>query len=62
MDEPAFTRCLVQARPLAAIEAEQTEKGETNRNDRLIAVLSKLPMHVDLKSISDLNPKLPERD
>ncbi len=58
MDEPAFTGCLVQSRLLGVIEAEQTEKGETNRNDRLIAVASKSPTHVDLKSISDLNPKL----
>jgi inorganic pyrophosphatase len=54
MDEPAFTGCLVRSRLLGVIEAEQTEKGETNRNDRLIAVAS----NSDLKSISDMNPEL----
>jgi inorganic pyrophosphatase len=58
MDEPAFTGCLVRSRLLGVIEAEQTEKGETERNDRLIAVASKSRLHADLKSITDLNPKL----
>jgi inorganic pyrophosphatase len=58
MEEPAFTGCLVRSRLLGVIEAEQTEKGETERNDRLIAVASKSRVHKDLKSITDLNPKL----
>lgn len=58
MDEPAFTGCLVRSRMLDVIEAEQTEKGRANRNDRLIAVASKSRAHSDLKSISDMNPKL----
>ena len=62
MDEPAFTGCLVRSRMLGVIEAEQTEKGETNRNDRLIAVASKSRAHADVKSISDMNPKLLRRD
>src|SRR5262249_59130695 len=37
-DEPTFVGCLVHAKLLGVIEAEQTENGETNRNDRLIAV------------------------
>lgn len=39
MDDPAFPGCIVTARLLGVIEAEQTEKGKTIRNDRLIAVL-----------------------
>jgi inorganic pyrophosphatase len=58
MDEPAFTGCLVRSRLLGVIEAEQTEKGETERNDRIIAVASKSRTSGDLKSIADLNPKL----
>lgn len=58
MDEPAFTGCLVQARLLGVIEAEQTGKGETERNDRLIAVAAKSHTHATLKKISDLNPTL----
>src|SRR5262249_45395174 len=37
-EEPTFVGCLVHAKLLGVIEAEQTEKGETERNDRLIAV------------------------
>lgn len=60
MDEPAFTGCLVRSRLLGVIEAEQTEKGETERNDRLVAVASKSRTAGDLKSITDLNPTLLE--
>ena len=58
MDEPAFTGCLVRSRLLGVIEAEQTEKAKTERNDRLIAVAAKSRTSGDLKSITDLNPKL----
>ena len=58
MDEPAFSGCLVRSRLLGVIEAEQTEKGETERNDRLIAVAAKSRIHSNLQSLSDLNPKL----
>src|SRR5215831_17785986 len=37
-DQPTFTGCLIHAKLLGVIEAEQTENGETERNDRLIAV------------------------
>jgi inorganic pyrophosphatase len=61
MDEPAFTGCLVRSRMLGVIEAEQTEKGKTNHNDRLIAVASKSRAHADVKSISDMNPNCSAR-
>jgi inorganic pyrophosphatase len=48
----------VRSRLLGLIEAEQTEKGKTERNDRLIAVAAKSRTSGDLKSIADLNPKL----
>ena len=38
MDEPAFTGCLVPSKLIGVIEANQTEAGETRRNDRLIAI------------------------
>ena len=57
---PAFTGCLVRSRLLGVIEAEQTEKGETERNDRLIAVASKSRTNSDLQSLTDLNLKLLE--
>jgi inorganic pyrophosphatase len=57
MDEPAFTGCLVATRLLGVIEAEQTEKGETQRNDRLIAVSANSRTNGHLKTLSDLNDK-----
>ncbi|HEX4132314.1 MAG TPA: inorganic diphosphatase [Pirellulales bacterium] len=39
MDEPAFPGCVVSARLIGVIEAEQTERRKTVRNDRLIAVV-----------------------
>jgi inorganic pyrophosphatase len=38
-DEPTFTGCVVPARLIGVLEAEQTEGGKTIRNDRLIAVV-----------------------
>jgi inorganic pyrophosphatase len=55
MDEPAFVGCLVPSRLIGVIEAEQTEDGKTERNDRLIAVASNSRTHKDIKSINDLN-------
>lgn len=60
MDEPAFTGCLVRSRLLGVLEAEQTEKGETNRNDRLIAVAAGSHHHADVCSLDDLNQRLLE--
>ena len=57
MDEPAFTGCLVPARLIGVIEAEQTERaGETVRNDRLIAVAAKSLAYRNLKSLEQLSP------
>ncbi|MFL6529372.1 MAG: inorganic diphosphatase [Chthoniobacterales bacterium] len=58
MDEPAFTGCLVATRLLGVIEAEQTEKGKTQRNDRLIAVSANSRTNGHLKTLGDLNDKL----
>src|SRR5881392_941690 len=37
MDVPAFAGCRVQSRLIGVIEAEQTDKDGTERNDRLVA-------------------------
>jgi inorganic pyrophosphatase len=58
MDEPAFTGCLVEGRLLGVIEAEQTENGKTERNDRLIAVAAKSHTHASLRSLLKLEPRL----
>src|SRR3712207_70105 len=51
MDEPAFAGCLVPARLIGVIEAEQTEKGKTTRNDRLITVAENSRNHRELRSL-----------
>src|SRR5438270_8397211 len=38
MDEPAFCGCLIESRLVGVIEAEQSETGKIERNDRLVAV------------------------
>jgi len=58
MDEPAFVGCLIPSRLIGVIEANQTEDGKTERNDRLIAVASNSRTHKDIKSINDLNKTL----
>jgi inorganic pyrophosphatase len=58
MDEPAFVGCLVEARLLGVIEAEQTEDGKTERNDRLIAVAAESHTHESLTSLQKLNSTL----
>jgi inorganic pyrophosphatase len=59
MDEPAFPGCLVPARLVAVIEAEQTERdGETTRNDRLIAVAADSHTHRKVRSLADISPPL----
>ena len=55
MDEPAFVGCLVHARLIGVIEAEQTEEEETTRNDRLIAVAAKSHTHRNVRSLNELN-------
>jgi inorganic pyrophosphatase len=58
MDEPAFPGCLIPARLVGVIEANQTEKGETKRNDRLIAVAVDSRNHNDVESLDDLSENL----
>ncbi|BCS52539.1 inorganic diphosphatase [Geobacter sp. SVR] len=58
MDEAAFPGCLVPARLVGVIEAEQVEQGRTERNDRLIAVASASRTHGSVRSLDDLNASL----
>jgi inorganic pyrophosphatase len=58
MDEPAFIGCLIEARLLGVIEAIQTEHGESERNDRLIAVAAESHTNAGLKSLKKLDSKL----
>ena len=58
MDEPAFVGCLVPARLIGVIEAEQTEQGRTQRNDRLLAVADGSRNHRGIASLDQLGPNL----
>jgi len=58
MDEPAFVGCLVESRLIGVIEAEQTEAGETTRNDRLIAVSTRSRNHLDICELGHINQNL----
>src|SRR5438105_9662764 len=58
IDEPAFAGCLIEARLIGVIEANQTEDGNTVRNDRLIAVAVKSRNHRDVNSLDDINEHL----
>src|SRR5215210_3239453 len=58
MDEPAFAGCLVAARLIGVIEAEQTEEGETARNDRLIAVAADSHNHREVRSLDEISENL----
>jgi inorganic pyrophosphatase len=61
MDESAFPGCLVPSRLIGVIEADQTEDGKTERNDRLIAIACKSLIHDHIKTINDLNENLVEQ-
>jgi inorganic pyrophosphatase len=56
MDEQTFTGCVVPSRLLGIIEAEQTEDGKTERNDRLLAVAAHTRDHSHLQTLNDINP------
>ena len=58
MDEPAFAGCLVPSRLIGVIEADQTEDGETTRNDRLIAVAANARDHAHIHSLDQINEHL----
>ncbi|MFN8470923.1 MAG: inorganic diphosphatase [Anaerolineae bacterium] len=50
MDSPAFAGCLLECRLIGVIEAEQSEDGKKERNDRLIAVAAQSREHKDIES------------
>jgi len=55
MEEPAFPGCLVAARLIGVIEAEQTDKeGKTIRNDRLVGVACVSFRYRDVEALRDL--------
>jgi inorganic pyrophosphatase len=53
-EEPAFAGCVLPAVLVGIIEAEQTEKGKTVRNDRLIAVIETPHNQPPVRSLEEL--------
>jgi inorganic pyrophosphatase len=59
MEEPGYQGCIVKARLLGVIEAEQTEKdGQTVRNDRLVAVGDHADIYAEIKEVKKLQKPL----
>jgi inorganic pyrophosphatase len=60
LDEPTFVGCLVPARLIGVIEADQTEAGHTERNDRLIAVAIDSRVHRGVHALEQVSAALVE--
>jgi inorganic pyrophosphatase len=58
MDDPAFVGCLVPAKLIGVLEANQTEDEVRTRNDRLIAVAADSRNHSHIRFLGDLNSNL----
>src|SRR5437762_12873330 len=58
MDAPAHVGCLIEVRIIGIIQAEQTEDGKTESNDRLLGVAIHSYDHEELKSIEDVSKTL----
>lgn len=54
MDEPALLGCLVPARLIGVIEADQREGRKRIRNDRLLAVAEATELYANVRSYTDL--------
>ncbi|MFL6415858.1 MAG: inorganic diphosphatase [Bryobacteraceae bacterium] len=61
MDEPAHVGCVLSARLIGVMQAEQTQDGKTTRNDRLIAVAIHSYSHEKILSVAELNKSLLEQ-
>jgi inorganic pyrophosphatase len=58
IDGSTHMGCLLLARLVGVIEAEQTEAGKTGRNDRLLAVALESREHHDVASIGSVGARL----
>ena len=58
MDAPAHVGCLIEVRIIGIINAEQTQGGKTEANDRLLGVAIHSYDQQDLSNISDVNKSL----
>ena len=57
LDEPAFPGCIVPARLIGILEAEQTQEGKTIRNDRLVAVVETPYNPPAFHTLQELSPQ-----
>ncbi|HKD06904.1 MAG TPA: inorganic diphosphatase [Bryobacteraceae bacterium] len=58
MDAPAHVGCLIEIRLIGIIEAEQTEDGKSERNDRLLGVAIHSYEHEDVETIDEVSKTL----
>lgn len=54
IEEPTFAGCLVPVRLVGVLEAEQTQKGKTNRNDRLIGAAEASRTYRGIRSLGSV--------
>lgn len=57
-ESKSFPGCLIDCRIIGAIKAEQTEQGNTVRNDRFLGVFEKSALFENIHSINDLPEKI----
>jgi inorganic pyrophosphatase len=53
-DEPSPVGCLAEVRLIGVIEGEQTQDGDTVRNDRLLAIATTSRLYARIRSVEDL--------
>ncbi len=58
LDAPSHVGCLLDVRIIGIIEAEQTEKGSTKSNNRLLGVAVHSYDHEDIRTIGDVSKTL----
>lgn len=59
-DEPLPMGVVIEVRLIGVIEAEQTEDGQTKRNDRLLGVAAESLIYATATTVKDLAPNLVE--
>lgn len=58
LDAPAYPGCLIEVRLIGIIEAEQTQDGKTETNNRLLGAAVHSYDHEDLDTIGDVSKTL----
>lgn len=54
LEEPSFPGCLVPVRLIGVLEAEQTQEGKKERNDRLIGVAAESRAYKELSELKEV--------